>query len=107
MLEFAEKDENARLLAIYYANKIGDDFVTDFMSSRVSISTPEQADKVTRVFWEMVDLSVEDNESEISIEGVTEIEFWMYKLFNKVSGYISKNGFKEQWEKATNEVKSE
>lgn len=107
MLNFTENDENARLLAMYYANKIGDEFVIDFMASKVSISTPEQADRVARVFWEMVDLSVDDNDNGVSVEGIADIEFWMYKLFNKVSGYISKRGFKEQWEKATNDIKSE
>lgn len=107
MLEFATEDENARLLAIHYANKIGDEFIISFMSSKISISTSEQAIKVTRLFWEMVDLSIDDNENDISVEGVINIEFWMYKLFNKVSGYIATRGFEKQWESVTTGVESE
>lgn len=105
MLKFTETAKNAQLLAIYYANKLKDEFVIDFMSSRISISSPEEAERVTKIFWKMVDLAIEDNEKEVSIEGVNDIEFWMHKLFNKISGYMTLNGFEEQWDKATKEAK--
>jgi len=106
MLKFSEDEINAQILAVHYAKKVGDKFVIEFMSSKTDILTPEQASRVTKVFWDMVDMSIEDNEKEISIEGVTDLEFWMYKLFNDVSGYVAKNGFKNQWGITTKEVKS-
>jgi len=106
MLNFTEANKNAQVLAIYYSKVVGDKFVIDFMSSKTEISSPEEAVLVTKVFWEMVDKSIDDNNNENAIEGIDDIEFWMHKLFNKVSGYLTLNGYKEQWVKTTQEIKS-
>ncbi len=106
MLNFTESAKNSQMLAIHYAKKLGNDFAVDFMSSKVGISSPEEAETITRVFWEMVDLAIEDNEKEITVEGIEDIEFWMHKLFNKVSGYMTLNGYEDQWDKITQEMKS-
>lgn len=106
MLEFDEDEKNAQVLGIYYAKKVGNNLAIEFMSSNVGVSTPEQAIELTEAFWEMVDLSIEDNEHDVSIEGISDLEFWMYKLFNDVSGYISKSGFKKHWDETTKRVKS-
>ncbi len=74
---------------------------------KVSLPPSRQAVELTEVFWKMVDLSIEDNENDVSVEGISDLEFWMYKLFNDVSGYISKKGFKKQWDETTDRVKSE
>jgi hypothetical protein len=106
MLEFDEDEKNAQLLGIHYATMVGDKFVIDFMSSKESISTPEHAIRVTTVFWKMVELSIDDNAKGVSVDGISDLEFWMYKLFNDVSGYVAKRGFKNQWDKTTQDVKS-
>jgi len=107
MLEFDEDERNAQVLGIHYAKKIDNKLAIEFMSSITSVSTSEQAEELTKAFWEMVDLSIEDNENDVSIEGISDLEFWMYKLFNDVSGCIEKRGFKKQWDETTRKVKSE
>ena len=106
MLEFTESTQNAKILALHYAKKIGDDFFILFLNSKVEINSPQDAIVVTTFFWKMIDLSIEDNEDGISVEGIDDLEFWMHKLFNKISGYLEKIGFEEQWDKTTKEIKS-
>ncbi|OZG75397.1 hypothetical protein BTA51_03195 [Hahella sp. CCB-MM4] len=107
MLKFSESAKNAQVLAIHYARKQGNSLAIEFMSSKIGISNAEEAEILTRAFWEIVDLAIEDNEKGLSVEGINDIEFWMHKLFNKVSGYMTLNGYEDQWDKITKEVKSE
>lgn len=102
MLEFNENSHNAKLLAIHYANKVGDEFLISFMSGQVSLSSESDAIEIIEGFWKMTDLAIHDNENGTKVYEITDIEFWMHKLFNKVGGYMTKNGYKNAWEEAIN-----
>lgn len=98
MLEFNESTRSARILAVHYANKVGDPDLVRFMSSESDIHSLAQGEKIVEGFRQMTDLAVEDHQNSVTIEGVADIEFWMYKLFNKVYGHMVNNGFAEVWE---------
>ncbi len=102
MLEFNENSYNSKVLAIHYANKIGDELLISFMSGQVDLRSGDEAAEIINGFWRMTDLAIRDNENGIEVQEITDIEFWMHKLFNKVAGYMTKNGFKEPWQEALN-----
>lgn len=97
MLEFNESTEKAKVLAMHYAMQVGDPLLVSFMSSKTEIQSSDQAKNIIEGFRQMTDLAVEDHHNNMTIEGIDDIEFWMYKLFNKVYGYMVKNGFAEVW----------
>ena len=103
MLEFNENTKNAQKLAVYYAKKLGNPLLVDFMSSERGIASSEEALVVINGFWEITDMAIDDNSNDKSIEGIVDIEFWMHKLFNKVYGYMVKNGFEEQWQQISDQ----
>lgn len=98
MLEFNESTQKAKVLAVHYATLVGDPVLIAFMSSETSIRSADQAKSIVEGFRQMTDLAVEDHHNNVSIEGIADIEFWMYKLFNKVYGYMVKNGFADTWD---------
>ena len=102
MLEFNENLYSAKILAIHYAKEVGDNLLILFMSGQVDLCSENDAAEVIEGFWKMTDLAIRDNESGTDVQGIMDIEFWMYKLFNKVGGYMAKNGYKNAWEKALN-----
>lgn len=103
MLGFDESSVKAQLLAIHYARKIGDDYVIGFMSSKAGIASSDEAMRIAKAFWKMTDLAIDDKENDIIVDGVVDLEFWMHKLFNKVSGYFKLNGYEDQWHQAADE----
>lgn len=46
----------------------------------------------------MTDLAAEFHLSNKEVDGVDDIEFWIHKLFNKICGYMTKNGFGDLWD---------
>jgi hypothetical protein len=100
MIEFDSHKKPAQTLAVHYARQVGKSYVVDFMLSNSDILSADNAYSVAKAFWEITDLAIDDNDKGIVVEGVSDIEFWMYKLFNLVSGYIEQKGYREQWDKA-------
>lgn len=97
MLEFNESTQKAKILAVHYAIQVGDPVLISFMSCETDIQSADQAKSIIAGFRQMTDLAVEDHHNNVTFEGIADIEFWMYKLFNKVYGYVVKNGFAEIW----------
>ncbi|HEY6527401.1 MAG TPA: hypothetical protein VIZ65_01815 [Cellvibrionaceae bacterium] len=102
MLKFDADSKNAKLLAIHYARLIGGDLLIKFMSGETDLSNTENATLIIKGFWQMTDLAIKDNHANKIIEGITDIEFWMHKLFIKVNGYMTRNGFKTLWDASIN-----
>lgn len=98
MLKYNETSQPTKILAIHYADQIDPDFLLQFMSGQANILSRDQAVLVVNGFWEMTDLAVQDHHADKTIEGVIDIEFYMYKLFNMVNGYMTQNGFNDIWD---------
>ena len=98
MLNYDENSQSAKTLASHYANLVGDEFLVGFMVGKMEISSPDQLRSVIEGFWVMTDLAIQDCEEGKVIEGVVDIEYWMHKLLIKVNGYMTKNGFAQQWD---------
>lgn len=93
-----EDSQNAGTLTKHYAGRIGGDLLLAFMIGQANITSEEKAMLVIEGFWRMTDLAIQDNHDNKQIEGITDIELWMYKLFVRVNGYMTKSSFKELWD---------
>jgi hypothetical protein len=102
MLEFNENSYNSKVLAIHYANKVGGELLISFMRGTTGLRSESEALEIIEGFWLMTDLAIQDNENGIAPHDIEDIEFWMHKLFNKIGGYMAKNGFKELWQNSLN-----
>ena len=98
MLEFNDSDYEAKILARHYSEKLDSELFSQFVTAEVDVSSKDEAEEVIRYFWKMVDLSIDDNDNNVLIDGVEDIEFWMHKLFNKVSGYMEVHGYEDLWD---------
>ena len=103
MLNYDEDSQNARTLAIHYARQVGGDLLSTFLNGQAEITSKEDAVLIIDNFWRMTDLAIQDNSENKEVDGIIDIEFWMYKLFIKVNGYMTKNGFADIWDAAANE----
>lgn len=103
MHTYDEGSLNAKILAIHYARLVGGEDLFEFMSGKADLLSKDQAALIIRGFWEMTDLAIQDNYDDKEIEGIADIEFWMYKLFIMVNGYMTKNGFSDIWDESVEE----
>ncbi len=107
MLSFNKNTLVAQDLAIHYAQAVDDQVLIDFMSAKTGLESRATAEHIARGFWAMTSLSIADNEADKEVCGIQDLEFWMYKLFNKVSGYFSKTGYADIWDRVSEDVRAE
>jgi|ETN07SMinimDraft_1059922.scaffolds.fasta_scaffold06446_3 hypothetical protein len=100
MLNYTDTHRPALILAEHYSSKIQAPVFTSFMQGRADLESSEDAVDVINHFWEMTELAIADHEAGRDIQGVTDIEHWMHRLFQKVSGYMIQHGFGELWQES-------
>lgn len=103
MLKYTDSENSASLLADHYSEIIGNREFIDFMQAKSEIANSQKAELIIQCFWQMVDLGIDDHHKGNIVSGVSDIEFWMHKLFNKVSGYMLKNGYESEWKKLSDQ----
>ena len=104
MISFSENDLYAKKLAIHYAKVLGNNYAEKILILSADITTPEDAEQITRFYWAMVDLAVKDQQQGKEIEGIVDLEHWMEKLLNIIMGYLNRVGLGEYWSKISNEI---
>lgn len=98
MLSFDERAAESKKLAMYYANQTDLPDLIKFIDGKYALENKQQAQLIINAFWQMTDMAIDDCQVDKVVEGISDIEFWMHKLFNKIGGYMIKNGYRDIWE---------
>ena len=104
MITVHEDDQAAIVIAQHYANQLNNDLAAKFFSMQIAVASKSDAEQLTRFYWEMVDQAVDDQDNEISIEDVSDLQFWMEKLMNIVMGYLKRVGMYEVWSDVSDQI---
>jgi hypothetical protein len=104
MLDFSGRDEKAKDVCLYYADKLKASSLVEILASKASVSNKEEALELSCFFWRMQDSAIEDRDNGIEVLGEADLQFWMERSMNIISGYLYSIGYEEQWEQASDEV---
>ena len=83
--------------AIYYAKKLGDELVVQILDAG-EVRDVEQAKRLSKFFWLMVDASVEDEHNNLRFPGHQGAEFMNYELMNSFGGHLERIGYLYIWD---------
>lgn len=104
MLNFSGRDQKAQEVCLYYVDKLGAENLKGILQSSASVTSQDEALQLSKFFWKMLDASIADRDNDVEVLGETDLQFWMERSMNIISGYLSKIGYDEEWEKATDEA---
>ena len=82
----------------FLAEKIGDSDIPELLEGSKSISK-EQAVRISRFFWRMIDLSVELNGSQ-DCPWPEGYEFWSEKVLQSVAAFLKNSGYENSLHEA-------
>jgi hypothetical protein len=94
MIEFRFEEE--RQIAIYYAKQIGDEVTLTILNNGV-VQNAEEAVHLRIFFWNMVDLSVEDEKQKKEVPGYLKRESIMEGIMQSFRRYLISNGYESEW----------
>lgn len=81
----------------YHFEKMGEVRAKDILASDAPLSN-DDAEYLSEFFWRMVDFSIAEENSKITLPWPENREFWNEKLMNSISGFIERQGFEDVWE---------
>jgi len=104
MINTTKDLQPAIALALHYAQQLNSNLATQVFQCSKEILTIEDATELTMFFWNMTDEAIADQDNNLEIAGVYDLEHWLEKLMNLTIGYLSRRGFKDEWNKTTSQL---
>jgi hypothetical protein len=104
MLDFSGKDEKARDVCLHYATQLGQVAVIPFIEGKVAISSKEEALVLSQFFWDMLEACAGDRDNQVVVLGEQDLQYWMERSMNIISGYLTSIGYEEEWEKVSDDA---
>ena len=98
MLNYTGARRPAFKLAEHYSDRLQNPLFAGFILGKEDIHSSTDARVISELFWNMTDLAIEDSQSDKEIQGIADIEFWMHKIYQKVSGYMTTHSYSEIWQ---------
>ncbi len=104
MLDFSGNDQKTKLIAIHYAQSLGNGSVLQLLQNDGSVGEAKHAKSLTEFYWAMLDQSVQDKENNVVVLGEPDLQYWMERLLNIIGGYLEGVGYGEVWEQVCDDA---
>jgi ABC-type molybdate transport system ATPase subunit len=103
MLDFSGKDQKAQQVFMHYAKKLNADSLIPIIKCNASVTSRDEAEKLSRFFWLMLEASADDRDKGKEVLGEADLQHWMGRSMNVISGYLSSIGYGEVWDQVSDE----
>ncbi len=98
MISYSHPEEKEYVL--FFSEKIGNKIIPELLESNAPISH-DDAHKISIFFWEMIDLSVELNNSQ-ECPWPEGYEFWSEKVLQSFAAFLKNSGYGNALQEASN-----
>jgi hypothetical protein len=95
MIQYRFPEEQKILL--YYTKKLNRPDINKILT-KGNIETSAEGKKLAQFFWQMVDQTVIDSESDMSVLGYTGIESWCQHIMQTLRYHFLETGYISIWE---------
>src|SRR5688572_4035054 len=103
-LDFNGKDQKAQQVCLHYARHFNVEQLIPVLECRVAVSSKDEALALARFFWQMLEAAAEDRDNGIEVLGQKDLQHWMERSMNIISGYLDRIGYHDEWDRANDEV---
>ena len=103
MLDFSGKDQKAQQVCMHYAKQLRADNLMPIIECKASVRSQEEAAALSRFFWMMLEASADDRDKGIEVLDESDLQHWMGRSMNIISGYLSSIGYDEVWGQVSDE----
>jgi hypothetical protein len=88
---------------LYYAKQFNADPLIPILECEAAVSSKEEAQALSRFFWQMLDAAAEDRDNHVEVLGEKDLQRWMERSMNIISGYLERIGYHDEWDKVSDE----
>lgn len=103
MLDFSGTDQKAQQVCLHYANQFQANNLIQIIECKASVTSKDEAYALSRFFWMMLEASAGDRDKGIEVLGESDLQHWMERSMNVISGYLNSIGYEEVWDQVCDE----
>lgn len=103
MLDFTGKDQKAQQVCLHYAKQFGAESLIKIIECKDSVGSKEEAIELSRFFWKMLEDAAGDRDRGIEVLGESDLQHWMERSMNIISGYLDNIGYEQEWDQVSDE----
>ena len=111
MFDLTERDDKAKQVAMYYAEKLQCSLVLDIFSQTShdhsrqlkDIANKEEAVILSQFFWDAFDAAAQDREAGIVVLGEANLAPWFERLMHIIGGHLVQLGYQTEWDRVCDE----
>ena len=103
MLDFSGKDQKAQQVCLHYAKQFGAENLIGIIHGKDSVGSKDEAIELSRFFWKMLEAAADDRDQGTEVLGETDLQYWMERSMNIISGYLDRIGYEDEWDKISDE----
>ena len=112
MFDLTERDDKAKQVAMYYAEKLQCSLVLDIFSQTShdhsrqlkDIANKEEAVILSQFFWDAFDAAAQDREAGIVVLGEANLAPWFERLMHIIGGHLVQLGYQTEWDRVCDEA---
>ncbi|OZG75399.1 hypothetical protein BTA51_03205 [Hahella sp. CCB-MM4] len=92
--------EEEKRIVLHYAGVLDDQRTLGIIETG-SVNGPDEAEHLSRFFWEMVGLSINDSALEVPVCGLNEVDTWIEYIMDTFRSYLYIKGYGREWNRQT------
>ena len=104
MLDFSGSDEKAKVVMLHYAKQLKNSYIENLVTKEEDVSNIDEAKKLSIFYWQMLDSSALDKVEGNIVLGESDLQYWMERLLNIISGYLSTRGYESVWDEVSDSM---
>lgn len=102
-LDFSGKHQKAQQVCLHYARQFNSEELIPILECKTAIGSKDEALVLARFFWQMLEAAAEDRDNQIEVLGEKDLQHWMERSMNIISGYLERIGYQDQWDRVSDE----
>lgn len=103
MLDFSGKDQKAQQVCLHYARKLNAEQLIPIIECKAAVGSKDEALALAQFFWQMLEAAAEDRDNQIEVLGEKDLQHWMERSMNIISGYLERIGYQDEWDSVSDE----
>ena len=104
MLNFSGKDQTAQQVCLHYTRQFNAERLIPFLECKAAVGAKDEALALAHFFWQMLEAAAGDRDNGIEVLGEKDLQHWMERSMNIISGYLDRIGYQDEWDRASDEV---
>src|SRR5688500_3146542 len=103
MLDFSGKDQEAQQVCLHYARHFNAEKLIPILECKTAIGSKDEALALARFFWQMLEAAAGDRDNGTEVLGEKDLQHWMERSMNIISGYLERIGYGAEWDSVSDE----